>query len=97
MLPGHAGYQASPRPETQSTQWESNPRFRHGEAAGYRYIMGAWLEAELSKIGLLPVGLVGLEPSSPHYESGVFAAGSPVRVPVRMAHAVPDLKMPSNR
>ena len=39
----------------------------------------------------------GLEPSSPHYESGVFAAGSPVRVPVRMANAIPDLKMHSNR
>ena len=39
----------------------------------------------------------GLEPSSPHYESGVFAAGSPVRVPVRMADAVPDLNVRSNR
>ena len=25
----------------QSAQWESNPHFRHGKAAGYRYIMGA--------------------------------------------------------
>ena len=56
VLPRHAGYQTSPRPETQSTQWESNPRFRHGEAAGYRYIMGAWLEAELSKISRRPGG-----------------------------------------
>ena len=24
-----------------STQWESNPHFRHGKAVGYRYIMGA--------------------------------------------------------
>ena len=32
-----------------STQRESNPHFRHGKAAGCRYIMGAWLEAELSK------------------------------------------------
>lgn len=27
----------------QSAQWESNPHFRHGKAAGYRYIMGAKL------------------------------------------------------
>ena len=33
-----------------SAQRESDPHFRHGKAAGYRYIMGAWLEAELSKI-----------------------------------------------
>jgi hypothetical protein len=26
-----------------SAQWESNPHFRHGKAAGYRYIMGAKL------------------------------------------------------
>ena len=25
----------------QSAQWELNPHFRHGKAAGYRYIMGA--------------------------------------------------------
>ena len=50
MLPGHAEYQAFPRPEIQSAQRESNPHFRHGKAAGCRYIMGAWLEAELSKI-----------------------------------------------
>lgn len=25
----------------ESAQWESNPHFRHGKAAGYRYIMGA--------------------------------------------------------
>lgn len=28
-------------PDLQSAQWESNPHFRHGKAAGYRYIMGA--------------------------------------------------------
>jgi hypothetical protein len=27
--------------EDESAQWESNPHFRHGKAAGYRYIMGA--------------------------------------------------------
>jgi hypothetical protein len=39
--------------------------------------MGAWLEAELSKT---QEHREGLEPSSPHYESGVFAARSPVLV-----------------
>ncbi len=28
-------------PDSASAQWESNPHFRHGKAAGYRYIMGA--------------------------------------------------------
>lgn len=32
-----------------SAQWESNPHFRHGKAAGYRYIMGARSKIELSK------------------------------------------------
>ena len=50
VLPGHAEYQAFPRPEMQSAQWESNPHIRHGKAVGCRYIMGAWLEARLSKI-----------------------------------------------
>ena len=49
MRPGHAEYQAFLRPASQSAQRESNPHFRHGKAAGCRYIMGAWLEAELSK------------------------------------------------
>ena len=39
--------------------------------------MGAWLEAELSKT---QEHREGLEPSSPLYESGVFAARSPVLV-----------------
>ena len=39
--------------------------------------MGAWLEAELSKI---QEHREGLEPSSPHYGCGVFAARSPVLV-----------------
>ena len=33
----------------QSAQRELNPRFRHGKAVGYRYIMGAGVTAELSK------------------------------------------------
>ena len=27
---------------SKSAQWELNPHFRHGKAAGYRYIMGAF-------------------------------------------------------
>lgn len=41
VLPKHAGFQATPRTEMKSAQRESNPHFRHGKAAGYRYIMGA--------------------------------------------------------
>lgn len=87
----------------QSAQRELNPRFRHGEAVGYRYIMGAKQFAKLSKIGtagshafdFLPAitrrlavipqcsieikeHQVGLEPTLPHYECGVLAAGRPV-------------------
>ena len=54
---------------------ELNPHFRHGKAAGYRYIMGAsnrWSYCQRSE------HRVGLEPTSPHYECGVLAAGPPV-------------------
>ena len=61
-----------------SAQRESNPHFRHGKAAGYRYIMGDWLEAELSKTKVRSEHREGLEPSSPHYGCGVLAAGRPV-------------------
>jgi hypothetical protein len=36
--------------QSQSAQRELNPHFRHGKAAGYRYIMGAGGIVELSKI-----------------------------------------------
>lgn len=49
MLPKHAEYQAFLRPVSQSAQRELNPHFRHGKAAGYRYIMGAISGAGLSK------------------------------------------------
>jgi hypothetical protein len=39
-----------PTPEIESAQRELNPRFRHGKTVGFRYIMGACLNAELSKI-----------------------------------------------
>ena len=40
---------AWPADSNQSAQRESNPHFRHGEAAGYRYIMGTIAVPELSK------------------------------------------------
>ena len=45
-----------------SAQWESNPHVRHGKATGCRYIMGACVTAELSKI---QEHRVGLEPTLP--------------------------------
>ena len=56
VRPKHAEYQTFPRPESKSAQWESNPHIRHGKAVGCRYIMGAWLEARLSKIIRAPGG-----------------------------------------
>jgi hypothetical protein len=56
---------------------ESNPHFRHGKAAGCRYIMGAIWRIELSKN---KEHRVGLEPTFPHYEYGVLAAERPVLV-----------------
>ena len=75
VLPKHAGFQATPRTETKSAQRELNPHFRHGKAAGYRYIMGAsnrWSNCQRTE------HRVGLEPTSPHYGCGVLAAGRPV-------------------
>ena len=71
----------------QSAQWELNPHFRHGKAAGYRYIMGAKLKSDCQR-SMTPAirnrrhrmqeHWVGLEPTSPPYESGILAAGRPV-------------------
>ena len=58
-----------------SAQRESNPHVRHGEAVGYRYIMGTIAVTGLSKSR---EHRVGLEPTSPPYEGGVFAARRPV-------------------
>ena len=54
--------QAFPYAEYMSAQRESNPHIRHGKAVGCRYIMGAWLAAELSKI---KEHREGIEPSLP--------------------------------
>ena len=59
----------------QSAQRELNPRFRHGKAAGYRYIMGAQWRIELSKNR---EHRAGVEPALPRYECGVFTSGRPV-------------------
>ena len=77
VLPKHAEYQAFPHPEIECAQWESNPHFRHGKAAGCHYIMGACLTVGLSKI---EGHRAGLEPAFPLYESGVLAARRPVLV-----------------
>ena len=71
MLPKHAEYQAFLRPALKSAQRESNPHFRHGKAAGCRYIMGAIKCAGLPKNR---EHQEGLEPSSPHYGCGILAA-----------------------
>ena len=60
-----------------SAQRESNPHVRHGEAVGYRYIMGTFAVPALSKSR---EHRVGVEPTSPPYGGGVFAAGRPVRL-----------------
>ena len=61
VLPDHGcaavpdtGFQATPRTEMKSAQRESNPHFRHGKAAGNRYIMGAsnrWSNCQRSQSG----------------------------------------------
>ena len=61
-----------------SAQRESNPHVRHGKAVGYRYIMGTITILELSRSR---EHRVGLEPTSPLYEGGVFAAKRPVLEP----------------
>ena len=64
-----------PSRSPKSAQRESNPHVRHGKAVGYRYIMGTIAFPELSKSR---EHRVGLEPTSPPYKGGVFAAGRPV-------------------
>ena len=55
-----------------STQRESNPHVRHGKAVGCRYIMGA---KNPDRIVKEQEHRVGLEPTLPHYECGILAAG----------------------
>ncbi len=70
--------QAFPHPESfrspTSAQRESNPHVRHGKAVGYRYIMGTIAVPRIVKESR--EHRVGLEPTSPPYEGGVFAARS---------------------
>jgi hypothetical protein len=60
LLNREAPYRSA-TPHQLSAQRESNPRFRHGKAAGYRYIMGAKTHYRIVKEH--PVGSEGLEPS----------------------------------
>ena len=60
----------------ESAQRESNPHFRHGKAAGYRYIMGAQGVPNCQRT--IQEHREGLGPSSPHYGCGILAAGRPV-------------------
>ena len=54
-------------PIERSAQRDLNPRFRHGEAVGSRYLMGTCRCAGLSRRG----HRVGIEPTSPPDEDGV--------------------------
>ncbi len=60
-----------------SAQRELNPHFRHGKAAGCRYIMGAIYVGRIVKDR---EHRAGVEPTLPRYECGVLATGRPVRV-----------------
>ena len=68
---------AFPHPD-RSAQRESNPHIRLGKAVGFRYIMGT--DHSLAPNCQRNRGhRVGLEPTSPHYGCGVFAARRPVQ------------------
>jgi hypothetical protein len=58
-----------------SAQRELNPHFRHGKATGSHYIMGA-----KDRHIFLIEHRVGVEPTFPRYEGGVFAIGRPVQL-----------------
>ncbi len=68
--------QAFPHPGS-SAQRESNPHIRLGKAVGCHYIMGTHQpRPNCQRDG---GHRVGLEPTSPHYGCGVFAARRPVQ------------------
>ncbi len=77
----HARFRTAPLASSyargQSAQRESNPHIRHGKAVGSPLHHGRLLRCKLSKIH---EHRVGLEPTSPHYGCGVFAARRPVLV-----------------
>jgi hypothetical protein len=56
-----------------SAQRESNPHFRHGKAAGCRYIMGAFQHDQIVNE---QVGPEGLEPSPSRLRAGHAAANT---------------------
>ena len=69
--------QAFPYAACKSAQRESNPHIRHGKAVGCRYIMSACF-AVVSIVKEQSEHRAGVEPTSPHYGCGVFAARRPV-------------------
>ena len=77
LLPKQADFQAIPYADYESAQRESNPHFRHGKAVGCRYIMGT--SQPRPNCQRDRGHRVGLEPTSPHYGCGVFAARRPVQ------------------
>ncbi len=72
MFPEHAECQTFPHPDLQSAQWELNPHFRHGKAAGYRYIMGAKLHHYQIVKDQNQEHRAGIEPALPRYDGGVL-------------------------
>ena len=72
----------TPARERKSTQRESNPHFRHGEPAGYRYIMGANVLIGLSKNDRREgaPGGTRTHPARRDITGGVLAAERPVPV-----------------
>jgi hypothetical protein len=49
-----------------------NPHFRHGKAAGYRYIMGADLHHYQIVKDQNQEHRAGIEPASPRYDGGIL-------------------------
>jgi hypothetical protein len=78
----------------ESAQRESNPHFRDGKTAGYRYIMSALSEDRFVKDHKRE-HRVGLEPTSPHYGCGILAARRPVRFQLQINQVGPEGLEPS--
>ena len=78
MLPERpGGIPGFPTSCCKSAQRELNPHFRHGKAAGCRYIIGAIYVGRIVKD---QEHRVGVKPTLPRYECGVLATGRPVHV-----------------
>jgi hypothetical protein len=84
--------QAFPHPGS-SAQRESNPHIRLGKAVGCHYIMGTLRPRPNCQRDR--GHRVGLEPTSPHYGCGVFAARRPVQSNETSARMGPEGLEPS--